>query len=189
MMWHLCTYVEALVYPSTTSPWIWPSNGQIWRGHVPNFWILLFMEDFRHVYMTIAPMFPTFDGFFWWLRVWNDVILHECFGLIGWWWHCLHILLDPLDCMVIVFLLLEMFLDGILTFESFGLTTCLQGTSQLVHPSRILPPFRGWLFLTTLIGLFHEDCVLWCLSCHSPSSYEVSSWYLLFWLGFGGCDY
>ena len=112
------------------------------------------MEDFRHVYMIIDPTFPTFDGFFWWLRVWDDIILHESFGLIGWWWHCLHLLPNPLDCMVIVFLSLVMLLDGILTFESFGLTTCLQGTSKLVHPSRIFPPLEGWLFLTILIVFF-----------------------------------
>ena len=112
------------------------------------------MEDFRHVYMTTTPTFPTFDGFFWWLRVRDDIIFHEWFGLIRWWLHCLHILLDPLDCMVIVFLFLKMLLDGILTFDWFGLITCLQGTSYLVHPLRIILPFRGWLFLTTFIGLF-----------------------------------
>lgn len=57
------------------------------------------------------------------------------------------------------------------------------------------PPFKdpstlstvGWFWPIWLV-CFHEYFVLWCLSCHSPSSYKVSSWYLMFWLGFGGCD-
>ena len=35
-----------------------------------------------------------------------------------------------------------MFFDGLTTLVSFGFTTCFQEASQLVHPSRILPPYQ-----------------------------------------------
>ena len=48
----------------------------------------------------------------------------------------------PLTNLMIVFLLLEMLLDSLATSEPFGSTTCFREASQLVHPSRILPPYR-----------------------------------------------
>jgi len=43
---------KVFVVPTTTSPWIWPSNGKILRGPYQIFWILTLMEVLRHVYMT-----------------------------------------------------------------------------------------------------------------------------------------
>lgn len=41
----------------------------------------------------------------------------------------------------------------------------------------------------TLIDFFSKEYVLWCLSCHVPSSYEDSSLYLVIWLGSWCCDF
>ena len=68
------------VVPKTTSPWIWPSNGQILRGTFQNFWIPILLEVFRHVYMTNCSYF-----YFQWLKVWSYVIFHWCFDYDDWW--------------------------------------------------------------------------------------------------------
>ena len=72
--------VSSCVVPTTTSFWIWPSNGKILRGLYQNFWILTLMEVFRHVYMTNCSYI-----YFWWLKGWGSMIFHWRFGFDGWW--------------------------------------------------------------------------------------------------------
>ena len=63
--------------------------------------------------------------------------------------YCLYV--DLMSLFFIVFLLIGMLLDGLVTSESFGSATCFQEASQLVHPSRILPPYQR------LVVFYHVD--------------------------------
>ena len=69
-----------IVVPTTTFPWIWPSNGKIIRGPFQNFWILPLMEVFRHVYMTNCCYF-----YFRWFVAWGFMIHYWCLDYDGWW--------------------------------------------------------------------------------------------------------
>ena len=95
------------------------------------------------------------------------LLLHLRFSLIVWWWYShswmfwinwlmvtiayiLHV--DLMILFMILILFLGMFFDGLVNYESFGSTPCFQKVSQLVHPSRILLPYRMVVFF------YHFHC-------------------------------
>ena len=179
-----------MLYPQQPPPWIWPFNGKILRGPLLYFWILLLMEVFSMYIWLLAPTFLTFDVLFWWLRVGDDIVFHwrfELFWLMVIIGYILHFY--PLRLLIIVFLLIGIIFDGLVTSESSNSTPYFHEASQLVHPSRILPPYQrlvyfdhfDWLAFMWIVsyGFYH-------VSPHPPIKFQANilcfGWIWRLWL-------
>ena len=86
----------------------------------------------------------------------------------------LHVYL--LKLLMIVFLLIGMCFDGLVISKSFDSTPYFQEASQLVHPSRILPPYRS-LFAFDHLDLFFFMRIVsyhvYHVSPHPPMKFQA----------------
>ena len=168
--------MSPFLVPTTTSPWIWPSNGKIIRGPLPKFLIPTIFGGFqrciydyfsyihRFSFVSRIMVWYFMDDFLNWLIVNISYFLY----------------VDLLSLFMILFLLLGI----LLWFINFWVIWFYHGILGSLLAS---PPFKDpytlldfGCFLPLSLVYFHEYFVLWCLSCHSPFSYEVSSWYFMF---------
>ena len=145
------------VLPTTTSTWIWPSNGKILRGPLQKFWILQLMEVFVHLYMTNC-----FYIYFRWLKARGSMIFHWLF-YYDCWWFIFPILFLSHELIGGWIYLLWISFDGIGIFYLIWVVTYPSEVFQVVY--LCLPfspfqwpfsPFEGFWFLTFIKRLFSK---------------------------------
>ena len=145
------------IIPTTTPPWIWPSNGKILRSPYQNIWILSLMEVFRHVYMTNYSYI-----YFRWLKVWGSMIFPWCFDYDVW-WLILPIIFWSYELFGGCICLLWIPFDGMFIVELIWVFTYPSKVFQVVY--HCLPcspfqwpfsPFKGLWFFTYIMRLFSQ---------------------------------
>ena len=103
----------------------------------------------------LAPNLLTFDVLFWWLRVRDYIIFHRCSELFWLMMSISYILhVDLLILLMIVFLLIGMFFDGLLASNHLIISLALWNPPSWSALQGSFHPIEGWFILTTLIGLF-----------------------------------
>ena len=150
------------VVPTTTSPWIWPSNGKIVRGPLPKIWILSHYGGLWVHFLWLLLLSYRW-GFFFRDDDWFTWMTERV-----WWWDA-PIMLWVNWLMVIIAYIFYLILWHIWWLYSLFLVCFFmvcQVLNNLVSPlgfwkapswftlSRTLPSFRGWFILDTFIWFF-----------------------------------
>ena len=125
------------VVPTTSPPWIWPSNGQILRGLYQKFWILQLWRFFCYVYMTNYSYIC-----FWWLKIWSCMIFYWCFSF-GEWYKLSSF--NIMSYLVVGFVFYRIPFDGMFIVKLIRVSTYPLEVFQLVCHYLSFSPFQ-WHF-------------------------------------------
>ena len=177
--------MSPFLVPTTTSPWIWPSNGKIIRGPLPKFLIPTIFGGFQRCIYDYFSYIHRFS-FVSLMMIWSFITAlvqltdGEYFLFLICWTFDIIVDYIPLSW------------DASLWFSNLWFIWFYH---LLLGSLLVGPPFKDPSTLSKVgcfrplwLVCFHEYCFPWFLSCHSLSSDEVSIVYLMFWMGFGGCD-